>query len=213
MARGIPVVDFFHSTTKENADKILKNKKVEPTQYEFPNFMERLLDNIGKYGSYNSIPNRWLGMPEIPWLGSGIYCFRFFEEAKAYTLNASIVKIEVKDSVKEFDFDSPEDLMLIANYLQNDFEKDLRSKFFDKDMIEPYLLVRDFLLNFIMEGMGENSKAQCVCLSIILFILVNIRKKPFKPDIVSYQFKLNDIVGKYYTIRKPEIIKELTVVC
>lgn len=205
-------MNFFHCTTKENAAEIFRNKKIEPTKYNFPRFMDRLLDNISIYDSYNDFPDRWLGMPEIPWLGSGIYCFKLLEEAKAYKSPASIVKIDVKTPVKEFDFDSPEDLMMIANYLEVDFEKDLRNKFFDEDVIESYLLVKHFLLNFIIENMGNESESQCVCLSVILFILVQIRKKPFKPDMVSYLFKLNGIVGKYYTIRKPEIIERLTSV-
>jgi hypothetical protein len=202
-------VDFFHSTSKENADKILAQKRINPTQYDFPYFMDKLLDNIDTYDSYADFPNRWLGIPEMPWLGSGVYCFKFLDEAQAYTPNSTVIKIDVYTPVNEFDFDSPEDLMMIANYFQNNFEEDLRNKFFDDEVIDAYLLVGTFLLNFIMDGMGNSSKAQCVCLSLILFILVKIRKKPFKPDIVSYKFKLDDIVGKYYTIRKMEKIKGL----
>lgn len=202
-------MDFFHSTSKENADKILAQKRINPTQYDFPYFMDKLLDNIDTYDSYADFPNRWLGIPEMPWLGSGVYCFKFLDEAQAYTPNSTVIKIEVYTPVNEFDFDSPEDLMMIANYFQNNFEEDLRNKFFDDEVIDAYLLVGTFLLNFIMDGMGNSSKAQCVCLSLILFILVKIRKKPFKPDIVSYKFKLDDIVGKYYTIRKMEKIKGL----
>jgi hypothetical protein len=202
-------VDFFHSTSKENADKILAQKRINPTQYDFPYFMDKLLDNIDTYDSYADFPNRWLGIPEMPWLGSGVYCFKFLDEAQAYTPNSTVIKIEVYTPVNEFDFDSPEDLMMIANYFQNNFEEDLRNKFFDDEVIDAYLLVGTFLLNFIMDGMGNSSKAQCVCLSLILFILVKIRKKPFEPDIVSYKFKLDDIVGKYYTIRKMEKIKGL----
>ncbi|AUI79257.1 hypothetical protein ACA593_14330 [Lactiplantibacillus pentosus] len=202
-------MDFFHSTSKENADKILAQKRINPTQYDFPYFMDKLLDNIDAYDSYADFPNRWLGIPEMPWLGSGVYCFKFLDEAQAYTPNSTVIKIDVYTPVNEFDFDSPEDLMMIANYFQNNFEEDLRNKFFDDEVIDAYLLVGTFLLNFIMDGMGNSSKAQCVCLSLILFILVKIRKKPFKPDIVSYKFKLDDIVGKYYTIRKMEKIKGL----
>ncbi|AYG36873.1 hypothetical protein GA516_14010 [Lactobacillus pentosus] len=202
-------MDFFHSTSKENADKILAQKRINPTQYDFPYFMDKLLDNIDTYDSYADFPNRWLGIPEMPWLGSGVYCFKFLDEAQAYTPNSTVIKIDVYTPVNEFDFDSPEDLMMIANYFQNNFEEDLRNKFFDDEVIDAYLLVGTFLLNFIMDGMGNSSKAQCVCLSLILFILVKIRKKPFKPDIVSYKFKLDDIVGKYYTIRKMEKIKGL----
>ncbi|BBM20625.1 hypothetical protein ACQXW1_03295 [Lactiplantibacillus pentosus] len=202
-------MDFFHSTSKENADKILAQKRINPTQYDFPYFMDKLLDNIDTYDSYADFPNRWLGIPEMPWLGSGVYCFKFLDEAQAYTPNSTVIKIEVYTPVNEFDFDSPEDLMMIANYFQNNFEEDLRNKFFDDEVIDAYLLVGTFLLNFIMDGMGNSSKAQCVCLSLILFILVKIRKKPFEPDIVSYKFKLDDIVGKYYTIRKMEKIKGL----
>lgn len=202
-------MDFFHSTSKENADKILAQKRINPTQYDFPYFMDKLLDNIDTYDSYADFPNRWLGIPEMPWLGSGVYCFKFLDEAQAYTPNSTVIKIDVYTPVNEFDFDSPEDLMMIANYFQNTFEEDLRNKFFDDEVIDAYLLVGTFLLNFIMDGMGNSSKAQCVCLSLILFILVKIRKKPFKPDIVSYKFKLDDIVGKYYTIRKMEKIKGL----
>lgn len=202
-------MDFFHSTSKENADKILAQKRINPTQYDFPYFMDKLLDNIDTYDSYADFPNRWLGIPEMLWLGSGVYCFKFLDEAQAYTPNSTVIKIDVYTPVNEFDFDSPEDLMMIANYFQNNFEEDLRNKFFDDEVIDAYLLVGTFLLNFIMDGMGNSSKAQCVCLSLILFILVKIRKKPFKPDIVSYKFKLDDIVGKYYTIRKMEKIKGL----
>lgn len=202
-------MDFFHSTSKENADKILAQKRINPTQYDFPYFMDKLLDNIDTYDSYADFPNRWLGIPKMPWLGSGVYCFKFLDEAQAYTPNSTVIKIDVYTPVNEFDFDSPEDLMMIANYFQNNFEEDLRNKFFDDEVIDAYLLVGTFLLNFIMDGMGNSSKAQCVCLSLILFILVKIRKKPFKPDIVSYKFKLDDIVGKYYTIRKMEKIKGL----
>ncbi|MCM8609702.1 MULTISPECIES: hypothetical protein [Lactiplantibacillus] len=202
-------MDFFHSTSKENADKILAQKRINPTQYDFPYFMDKLLDNIDTYDSYADFPNRWLGIPEMPWLGSGVYCFKFLDEAQAYTPNSTVIKIDVYTPVNEFDFDSPEDLMMIANYFQNNFEEDLRNKFFDDEVIDAYLLVGTFLLNFIMDGMGNSSKAQCVCLSLILFILVKIRKKPFKPDIVSYKFKLDDIVGKCYTIRKMEKIKGL----
>ncbi|MCT3292762.1 hypothetical protein [Lactiplantibacillus pentosus] len=202
-------MDFFHSTSKENADKILAQKRINPTQYDFPYFMDKLLDNIDTYDSYADFPNRWLGIPEMPWLGSGVYCFKFLDEAQAYTPNSTVIKTEVYTPVNEFDFDSPEDLMMIANYFQNNFEEDLRNKFFDDEVIDAYLLVGTFLLNFIMDGMGNSSKAQCVCLSLILFILVKIRKKPFEPDIVSYKFKLDDIVGKYYTIRKMEKIKGL----
>ncbi|MBA3076727.1 hypothetical protein [Lactiplantibacillus plantarum] len=203
-------MDFFHSTSKKNADKILAQDWINPTQYDFPHFMDKLLDNINAYDSYTDFPDRWLGVSEIPWLGSGVYCFKFLDEAQAYIPSAAIIKINVCTPFKEFDFDSPEDLMMIANYLQNDFEEDLRDKFFDDDeIVNAYLLVGTFLLNFIMEGMDNNSKAQCVCLSIILFILVTIRKRSFKPDIVSYKFKLDSVVGKYYTIRKPEIIKGL----
>ena len=202
-------MDFFHSTSKENEDKILAQKRINPTQYDFPYFMDKLLDNIDTYDSYADFPNRWLGIPEMPWLGSGVYCFKFLDEAQAYTPNSTVIKIEVYTPVNEFDFDSPEDLMMIANYFQNNFEEDLRNKFFDDEVIDAYLLVGTFLLNFIMDGMGNSSKAQCVCLSLILFILVKIRKKPFEPDIVSYKFKLDDIVGKYYTIRKMEKIKGL----
>ncbi|EIW14381.1 hypothetical protein KCA1_0939 [Lactiplantibacillus pentosus KCA1] len=202
-------MDFFHSTSKENAEKILAQKRINPTQYDFPYFMDKLLDNIDAYDSYADFPNRWLGIPEMPWLGSGVYCFKFLDEAQAYIPNSTVIKIDVYTPVNEFDFDSPEDLMMIANYFQNNFEEDLRNKFFDDEVIDAYLLVGTFLLNFIMDGMGNSSKAQCVCLSLILFILVKIRKKPFKPDIVSYKFKLDDIVGKYYTIRKMEKIKGL----
>lgn len=59
-------MNFFHCTTKENAAEIFRNKKIEPTKYNFPRFMDRLLDNISIYDSYNDFPDRWLGMPEIP---------------------------------------------------------------------------------------------------------------------------------------------------
>lgn len=202
-------MDFFHSTSKKNADKILAQGHIDPTQYNFPYFMDKLLDNINAYDSYIDFPNRWLGVPEIPWLGNGVYCFKFLDEAQAYTPNSAIIKIEVCTPL-EFDFDSPEDLMMIANYLQNEFKEDLQNKFFDDEVVNAYLMVGTFLLDFIMVGMDDSSKSQCVCLSIILFILVTIRKKPFKPDVVSYKFKLDDVVGKYYTIRKQEIIKGLT---
>ncbi|WP_395538051.1 hypothetical protein [Lactiplantibacillus pentosus] len=138
-------MDFFHSTSKENADKILAQKRINPTQYDFPYFMDKLLDNIDTYDSYADFPNRWLGIPEMPWLGSGVYCFKFLDEAQAYTPNSTVIKIDVYTPVNEFDFDSPEDLMMIANYFQNNFEEDLRNKFFDDEVIDAYLLVGTFL--------------------------------------------------------------------
>lgn len=203
-------MDFFHKTNLTNFKKIVKNQYISVTHFETSEYLDCIFPSLD---SKHSLPRfAKPTMREIIYLGDGVYCFDNQFAAYKYEIGAEhprVVKVKYSDEFRLVDFDSPEVLLQLDDYLSDDFlQKIGEAVIDDEELIDRYkmLLAK---VQIYLHNMDKEEEKFPAMFTIILFLLEHFGKIPTKRKADIVKKKFSEFKYPYFVIRNTEKIKGL----
>lgn len=119
------MVSYYHSTTKQRKEKILKNQSVKFSDFDVNKYLNWLLKTVSVRDKLEDISVVYPGAKRsAPYMGKGLYCFEKYEEAKDYQSESTydVVTINMVEGFSKYDFDDPQVKLELRNLLNNQLQ-------------------------------------------------------------------------------------------
>ncbi|MDT7016188.1 hypothetical protein [Latilactobacillus curvatus] len=199
-------MEFYHSTTEEARDAILKNNKIQITHYNMVNYIDAVLPEL-KAGGKIKLPSSIRGMRSVPYLGEGIYCFDDLEGADEYTPeHDAVVKIECTDK-EILNLDATDFLEKLFYFLKFEFDEFLESKWFSDETKAEYKVLKKQAINYVLDLDDGDAEEIPEMNAVFLFLIFDLQQKRC-PDIVVKKFE--EFEYPYFAIKNEKIIEKVS---
>lgn len=199
-------MEFYHSTTEEARNAILKNNKIQITHYDMLKYIDAVLPEL-KAGVKIKLPSSIRGMRSVPYLGEGIYCFNDIEGANEYTPeHDAVVKIECADK-EILNLDANDFLEKLYYFLRFEFDEFLESKWFTDETIAQYQVLKKQAINYVLDLDDGYAEEIPEMYAVFLFLIFDLQQKKC-PDIVVKKFE--EFEYPYFAIKNEKIIEKVS---